>query len=78
MGNEWHELKKARIEAGMTQQDLAYKAGMTLAQLSQYETGRADVYNMRIKTLLCLAKVLRKTLDELLGSRLQEVQIRDN
>jgi XRE family transcriptional regulator, regulator of sulfur utilization len=48
-------IKKARLKKGMTQEQLAHEAGMSLSTLARIETG---AHEARISTILLIAKAL--------------------
>jgi transcriptional regulator with XRE-family HTH domain len=58
-------LKRLRKAAGLTQQALAVKAGLSMASVIHLEGGRTP--DPRMSTLLALAKALGVTVDELTG-----------
>jgi transcriptional regulator with XRE-family HTH domain len=58
-------LKELRKAAGLTQQDLAMKSGLSITTVVHIEAGR--IPDPRISTLRALAKVLGVGLDELAG-----------
>ncbi len=55
-------LKKARTERGMTQEDLADKSGLALSQIARIETARL---NTTIGTVYALLKALGADANEL-------------
>ena len=57
-----NRLKLARIETGLTQAELAERAGVTRQTIGLIEAGG---YNPTLKLCLQLARVTGKTLDEL-------------
>jgi putative transcriptional regulator len=57
-----NNVKKYRLLADMTQQDLADKAGLTRQTLSLIEKGE---YNPSLKLCLAICWTLHKTLDEI-------------
>ena len=57
-----NRLKLARIEAGLTQAELADRAGVTRQTIGLIEAGG---YNPSLKLCIELARVTGKTLDEL-------------
>ncbi len=59
MGNK---LKLARVENGLTQQELAELVGVTRQTIGLIEAGE---YNPTIKLCLLLARAINKSLDEL-------------
>lgn len=54
-----------RLTRGMTQQELADEAHMTVSQLQRLEYGERKVENLSLKTALALAKALRVEVSEL-------------
>ena len=58
-------LKQLRKAAGLTQQALAVKAGLSMASIIHMEAGRTD--DPRASTLKALAGALGVTVDELLS-----------
>ncbi|MDY0294747.1 MAG: helix-turn-helix transcriptional regulator [Acholeplasmataceae bacterium] len=59
-------LKKVRIEKGVTQVDLSEKSGITQQQISRYETGSRTP---TIEAAALIASALGVTLDELVTIR---------
>ena len=57
-------LKKIRLERGMTQGEIADAIGMSVTAVCYYETGAREP---NLETLRKLAKVLECTIDELIG-----------
>lgn len=55
-------MKTARMEAGLSQADLAERVGATRQTIGLIEAGR---YNPSLKLCTAICKVLDKTLDEL-------------
>ena len=53
-----HRMKDLRIQYGLTQQELADKAHMTVSQLQRIEYGERKTENLSLKTALALAKAL--------------------
>jgi transcriptional regulator with XRE-family HTH domain len=51
------ELKRRRLKAGLTQAQLAYKAGTTVTTISRIETGTSSPQNL---TLLAIERVLKR------------------
>lgn len=60
------KLKEKRIEAGLTQAELAAKVGTTARTIQNYELGKSKPSNMEIAQLI--ADVLGTTTEYLLGS----------
>lgn len=54
-----------RLTRGMTQQELADEAHMTVSQLQRLEYGERKVENLSLKTALALARALRVEVSEL-------------
>ncbi|MFT4259495.1 helix-turn-helix domain-containing protein [Microbacterium sp.] len=65
-----HRLRRARDEAGLTQEQLVELAGISLYAYQQYERGaatrRGAPTNPRLATILAIAQVLDVRLEELL------------
>jgi transcriptional regulator with XRE-family HTH domain len=60
-----HNLKAARLRAGLTQQELAARAGVALAFLTQIESGASD---LDLRMLGALAKAVGRAAFELVQS----------
>jgi transcriptional regulator with XRE-family HTH domain len=58
-------LKRLRARAGLTQQELATRSGLSIAQVVALEQGKRD--NPRLDTLRKLAAALGCTVAELVG-----------
>jgi transcriptional regulator with XRE-family HTH domain len=58
-------VKELREKAGLTQQDLAIKSGLSVSNLSQIEQGKTP--DPRMSTLLALASALGVDCDTLTG-----------
>lgn len=52
------KLKDARINAGMTQQQLADASGVNIRQIRRVELGTSEAGNMSARNLLAIADVL--------------------
>jgi transcriptional regulator with XRE-family HTH domain len=63
-------LKSFREAAGMTQQQLAVKAGLSISVVSQIEQGQK--VDPRVSTAVALARALGLSVDELLSPRTGE------
>jgi transcriptional regulator with XRE-family HTH domain len=59
------KLRELRAAADLSQQALAMKAGLSVSNVAQIESGK--IPNPRMHTLRALAKALGVTLDELAG-----------
>ena len=60
-------LKEKRLEAGMTQTELAEKAGVSARTIQNYEMGTRKPRNLEV--IQKIAEALQTTPDYLLGSR---------
>ncbi|MFT8393802.1 MAG: helix-turn-helix transcriptional regulator [Liquorilactobacillus ghanensis] len=60
------KLKEARVNAGLTQQELAFKAGLSIGMVQSIEVGRRTG---SVKTLKKIADVLGITINDLLYAR---------
>ena len=60
-----HRMKDLRIQYGLTQQELADEAHMTVSQLQRLEYGERKVENLSLKTALALAEALGVEVSEL-------------
>ena len=58
-------VKVLRLTRGLTQQELASAAHMTVSQLQRIEYGERKVENLSLKTALALADALRVEVEEL-------------
>ena len=67
-------LREARQAAGMSQQELALRCGMSYAQVSKLERGVLDVLNIRVGNLWALADALDVDPAVLVGSRRKTVK----
>lgn len=52
------KLKDARINAGMTQQQLADASGVNIRQIRRVELGTSEAGNMSSRNLLAIADIL--------------------
>lgn len=60
-------IKKYRTKLGMSQQDLAVKAGLSYNAITKLEQGAATY--PRLDTLIKLADVFKISIDELVGRK---------
>jgi transcriptional regulator with XRE-family HTH domain len=66
-----HELHRRRVAAGLSQEELAYRAGITRAHYQQLEKGAGHTLrpaNPSLKTLVGLAQILGAEVADLVGS----------
>lgn len=59
-------LKARRLALGLTQQQLADRAGMVYQQIQKLETGERDLEKMTLKNALSLAKALKVKPEDLI------------
>lgn len=67
-------LREARKAAGLSQQQLGTRCGMTYAQISNLERGALDILNIRVGTLWALAEALEIDPAVLVGDRRKTVK----
>ena len=60
-------LKKVRMKAGFTQEELAYQSGLTLSQIGRIETFRI---NPTLSTIFKIARTLKVELPEMFKFKL--------
>ena len=66
-------IKKVRIEKGLTQAQLAEKSGVKLPTLKHYEQGSKNLDNAKIETLIAICDALECELYEIIqNDELQE------
>lgn len=63
---EGSELARRRSELGMTQEQLAERAGITFQAVSNFETGWRSITNARVSTVRKLAEALDCSIEDLL------------
>lgn len=67
-----HRLRRARAEAGLTQEQLVERAGISLYAYQQYERGAVTkngaATNPRIATLLAIAEALNVEISDVLAT----------
>ena len=51
-------LRKARLEAGLTQKELAEKAGVHINQIQRFEKGERNIATAEAKTFMAIADAL--------------------
>lgn len=59
-------LKEIRKKLGMTQKELAEKAGINIRQLQKYESGEYSLENMTIKTANLISGALECSVETLI------------
>lgn len=63
-------IRAARTERGMSQEDLAYEAGIAVSNISDIELGKKDI---RVSTLIHVLEALRVSADEILRANVPQV-----
>lgn len=59
-------LRRIRLEAGISQTELARRSGVARTRINEYETGGKDFANATLRTARRLADALDTTIDRLL------------
>lgn len=59
-------LKARRLELGLTQQQLADRAGMVYQQIQKWESGQRDIKKMSLESAAALARALEIPIEKLL------------
>ena len=65
------KLKEVRLKQGYTQEELAYKADITLSQIARIETVKT---NPTVSTIFKIARTLNVQVSELFDFKLTEIQ----
>ncbi|MBT1164650.1 helix-turn-helix transcriptional regulator [Bifidobacterium felsineum] len=65
-------LRKTRVEKGVSQTELAERSGVARPRIVEYETGRKDFMNATLKTARRLADALDTSIDRLLPDKPDE------
>lgn len=68
-------LRQARLQKGLTQENVAERAGLTFNSISRYETGAAHPSQLALNMLAVLYK---KPVEWFLGGEAEELQVRLN
>lgn len=61
-----NKLQAARQKAGLSQTQLADRAGINLSSLQKYERDAKDINSAKLKTLLKLCRALSCSLEDIL------------
>ena len=61
-----NKLQAARQNAGLSQTQLAARAGINLSSLQKYERDAKDINGAKLKTLLKLCRALNCSLEDIL------------
>lgn len=64
--NRINGIRYKRTAAGMTQKELAEKAGLNIRQIQKYENGEIEIRSMSLGKALAIADVLECEVKELL------------
>jgi len=63
-------IRTARIDNGMSQEDLAYEAGIAVSNISDIELGKKDI---RLSSFVHIIEALKISADEILRANVPEV-----
>lgn len=67
-GGEMNNCIKAyRKKQGLTQTDLANRAGLNIRQIQKIENGEAQTENVTLKTMQAIAQALNAKIDDLIS-----------
>ena len=64
--NKINGLLYNRTADGLTQKELAEKAGINIRQIQKYESGEYDIGNMTLKNAIAIAKALECSAEDLM------------
>lgn len=62
-----NRIKTYRKKQGLTQIDLANRAGLNIRQIQKIENGEAQTENVTLKTMQAIAQVLNAKIDDLIS-----------
>ena len=62
-----NHVKTYRKKQGLTQTDLANRAGLNIRQIQKIENGEVKTKNVTLKTLQAIAQVLNAKIDDLIS-----------
>lgn len=60
-------VKMYRKKQGLTQADLANRAGLNIRQIQKIENGEAQTENITLKTMQAIAQALNAKIDDLIS-----------
>ena len=60
-------IKVYRKKQGLTQTDLANRAGLNIRQIQKIENGEAQTENVTLKTMQAIAQALNAKIDDLIS-----------
>ena len=62
-----NHIKPYRKKQGLTQTDLANRAGLNIRQIQKIENGEAQTENVTLKTMQAIAQALHVKIDDLIS-----------
>lgn len=62
-----NNIKAYRKKQGLTQTDLASRAGLNIRQIQKIENGEAKTENITLKTMQAIAQALHVKIDDLIS-----------
>ena len=62
-----NRIKTYRKKQGLTQTDLANRAGLNIRQIQKIENGEAQTENITLKSMQAIARALNAKIDELIS-----------
>lgn len=62
-----NNIKAYRKKQGLTQTDLANRAGLNIRQIQKIENGEAQTENVTLKTMQAIAQALHVKIDDLIS-----------
>ena len=62
-----NRIKTYRKKQGLTQTDLANRAGLNIRQIQKVENGEAQTENITLKTMQAIAQALNAKIDDLIS-----------
>lgn len=62
-----NRIKAYRKKQGLTQTDLANRAGLNIRQIQKIENGEAQTENVTLKTMQVIAQALHVKIDDLIS-----------
>ena len=62
-----NHIKTYRKKQGLTQADLANRAGLNIRQIQKIENGEAQTENVTLKTMQAIAQALNAKIDDLIS-----------
>ena len=65
-------LRRARLNAGFTQRELAYLSNTTIRLIRAYEQGQLSLLNAGVETAMNISRVLGCNVKDILPVRLQD------